>query len=163
MPTDQLVVADTSPLLNLSLIDRLDLLERQFPRVTVPEQVWTELEEGEEGLDPLRTRRERGFLAVVPVERTDLFVEIAHELDLGETAAICYAIQEDADLLLVDERDGRRVARRHGIAVTGAIGVLLREARHGDLDIEAELDALREAGFWISDDLYQEVITAGEQ
>lgn len=163
MPTDRLVVADTSPLLNLSLIDQLDALERQFSRITVPEQVWTELTEGEEGLDSLRTLRESGFLSVVPVERTDLFVEIAHELDIGETAAICYAIQEGADLLLVDERDGRRVARRHDIAVTGAIGILLREAKHGSLDIETQLDALREAGFWISDELYEQAVAAVEK
>jgi predicted nucleic acid-binding protein len=97
---------------------------------------------------------------VVPVERSDLFVEIVHELDLGETAAICYAVESDADLLLIDERDGRRVARRHGLSVTGVVGILLREAKQGDLDIEAELDALQAAGFWISDDLREDVIAA---
>jgi predicted nucleic acid-binding protein len=159
MPSDG-VVADTSPLLNLALIDRVDLLEQQFSGITAPEQVWTELSEGEDGLDALRALRESGFLTVVPVERSDLFVEIVHELDLGETAAICYAVESDADLLLIDEREGRRVARRHGLSVTGVVGVLLREAKQGALDIEAELDALREAGFWLSDDLRDDIIAA---
>lgn len=162
MPGDELVVADTSPLLNLALIDRLDLLEVQFSGVTTPEQVWAELSDGEDGLDALRELRERGFLTVVPVGRSDLFIEIVHELDVGETAAICYAVTEDADLLLIDERDGRRVARRHGLSVTGVIGILLRGAKHGDLDIVVELDALRDAGFWISDELRADVIAAAK-
>jgi hypothetical protein len=38
--------------------------------------------------------------------------------------------------LLVDERDWRRVSRRYDRGVINAIGVPLREARHGGLDIE---------------------------
>ncbi|WP_254821903.1 DUF3368 domain-containing protein [Haloglomus halophilum] len=162
MRSDELIVADTSPLLNLALIGRLDLLESQFSGITAPEQVWTELTEGEEGLEALQELREQGFLTIIPVDRSDLFVEIVHELDIGETAAICYAVTEGAGLLLIDERDGRRVARRHGLSVTGVIGILLREAKHGNLDIEAELDALREAGFWISDELRADVIAAAD-
>lgn len=62
MPTDELVVSDTSPLLNLALIDRLDLLEAQFPGVVIPEQVWDELTVGENGLDQLHSLRDDGFL-----------------------------------------------------------------------------------------------------
>ena len=43
MPSSGLVVSDTSPLLNLALIERLDLLESQFSSITVPEQVREEL------------------------------------------------------------------------------------------------------------------------
>ena len=39
MPADDLVVADTSPLLNLDLVDRLDLVDEQFETIHVPEQV----------------------------------------------------------------------------------------------------------------------------
>lgn len=162
MPGADLVVSDTSPLLNLSLIERLDLLRSQFDGVTAPSEVWEELTEGDAGVDTIRTLRNEGFLTVVDVERTDLFVEIRHQLDLGETAAISYAVGEDADLLLVDERDGRRVARRHDIEVTGVIGVLLRGANDGKLDLAAELDALQEAGFWIADDLYSSVLSERE-
>ncbi len=163
MPNSGVVVSDTSPLLNLALIERLDLLRAQFSDITVPQQVWSELTEGEDGLDALRALRDDEFLRVVEVERSDLFVEVFHELDRGETAAICYAVEHDADLVLLDERDGRRVARRHDLDVTGVIGVLLRGAKNGAVDLEAELDALREAGFWISDDLYEHVLSeAGE-
>lgn len=35
---DDLVTSDTSPLLNLALIDRFDLVREQFSAVTVPQQ-----------------------------------------------------------------------------------------------------------------------------
>lgn len=162
MPADELVVSDTSPLLNLALIDRLDLLETQFARIHLPEEVWDELTAGEEDTPDLQRLRDQGLLNVVSVGRTDLYVEIAHELDAGETAAITYAIETDADLVLLDERDGRRVARRHDLEVTGVIGILLRGVREGTVDLQAELDALRNAGFWISDDLYADVLRHGD-
>lgn len=159
MPSDPLVVSDTSPLLNLALIERLDLLRSQFPEIVVPRQVWSELTEGDDGLEAIRELHAGDILRIVEVERSDLFVEVFHELDLGETAAICYAVEHDVDLVLLDERDGRRVARRHDLDVTGVVGILIRGAKNGSVDLESELDALREAGFWISDDLYARVLS----
>ena len=158
MPNDDLVVSDTPPLLNLALIDRFDLLETQFSSITVPTHVWTELTEGDAGVDALVALRDKGFLSIVEVEESELFTEIGHELDRGETAAICHAIERDADLVLIDEKDGRRVARRHGLTVTGVIGILLRGANNGNVALQTELDALRDAGFWISDRLYSKVL-----
>jgi hypothetical protein len=163
MPNNGLVVSDTSPLLNLALIDRLALLRNQFSDVTVPRRVWNEITEGKEGLEPLRELRDDNFLSIVEAERSNLFVEVFHDLDLGETAAICYAVEHDADLVLLDERDGRRVARRHELEVTGVIGILLRGAKTGEVELEQELDALREVGFWISDDLYEQILSEADQ
>jgi predicted nucleic acid-binding protein len=158
MPESEPVVSDTSPLLNLALIDRLDVLRDQFSTITAPEQVWDELAAGEKGLDALQSLRSDGFLEIVTVPETPLLAEFGRELDQGEAAALAYAVEEDADLILLDEREGRQAARRHGIPVTGAIGVLLRAARQGNLSLRDELDALRDAGFWISDSLYEDVL-----
>jgi len=162
MPSNRLVVTDTSPLLNLALIERLDLLTSQFTSVTIPRQVWEELAAGDEGLSDLRELRQSEFLEVVEVDRSDLFIEIFQELDLGETAAICHGIERDADLLLLDEKEGRRVARRHDLTITGVVGILLRGAKDGEADLERELNALREAGFWIADELFQKVLAEVE-
>jgi predicted nucleic acid-binding protein len=163
MPSSDLVVSDTSPLLNLALIDQLDLLRAQFSGISIPDQVWGELTEGDAGLNALRELRDEGFLNVVEVERSDLFIEIRRQLDCGETAAICYAIGQDAELILLDEKEGRRVARDHGLTVTGVIGVLLKGANAGNVDLERELAALREAGFWISDAQYSQVLKNAEK
>ena len=55
------------------------------------------------------------------------------ELDIGEAAAIVLTIETHADLLLIDERRGRVVAAREGVAVIGIVGALLRAKALGRL------------------------------
>lgn len=40
--------------------------------------------------------------------------QLAAQLDAGEAGAIALAVERGASLLLMDELDGRKVARRHG-------------------------------------------------
>jgi Predicted nucleic acid-binding protein, contains PIN domain len=68
MPNDDLVVSDTSPLLNLSLIGRLDLLKAQFSSITAPNHVWAELTDGDAGVDALIALRDGGFLSIVEMK-----------------------------------------------------------------------------------------------
>lgn len=158
MHVDERVVSNTSPLLNLALIDRLDLVEAQFSSVIVPEQVWSELVAGDSGTDELARVRNQGVLDVVTVEETELFREFRRELDRGEAEALAYALELDATLLLLDEGEARAAAKRHDLPRTGVIGILLRGARDGSVDLRAELDALRDAGFWVSDDLFERAL-----
>jgi len=81
-------VSDTSPILNLSLVGRLGLLDEQFSRVLVPGQVWDELAAGSEGLEGLRDLRRDGLIEVIEVGEDDLFMELSEDLDAGEAAAV---------------------------------------------------------------------------
>jgi len=157
------VVSNTSPLLNLALIDRLSLVDSQFEHVVVPRSVWEELMAGHNGVERLEAFRDRGGVCVVEPDPTDLRTELDRELDRGEAAALAHAVDIDADRILLDEREARAAATRHDIQVTGVIGILLRASEHGSVDLRSELDALREAGFWIADDLYQKALEADRE
>ncbi|MFZ5497088.1 MAG: DUF3368 domain-containing protein [Verrucomicrobiota bacterium] len=64
----------------------------------------------------------------------------------------------------MDEAAGRAVARRLGLTVTGIVGLLLEAKRRGHLArLKPTLDRLRQGGFWLSDQIYREVLrSAGE-
>ncbi|MFB6215968.1 MAG: DUF3368 domain-containing protein [Candidatus Aenigmatarchaeota archaeon] len=151
------VVSNTSPLLNLALIDCLNLLESQFEELMVPEQVWNELEEGEEGLEDLEELRDKNFIEVVEVKEDDFFREILEDIDMGEAAAIRYSIEEDADLILLDEKEAREAANRHHLETTGVVGILLKAAGQGKVDLRDEVENLRSEGFWLSDELVEKI------
>ena len=66
---------------------------------------------------------------------------------------------DPAELLLIDESAGRRVARRLLIPHTGVLGVLAAAKHRGLISAVAPLfEKLRGTGFWISDDLMARVL-----
>ena len=70
-----------------------------------------------------------------------------------------------ADLLLIDEREGRIVARQAGLRVRGVPGILLRAKAQGEIpSVKTEIEALRNrAGFFVAPRLEAEILrNAGE-
>ena len=115
-----LVVADSSPLIYLSRVGVLHVLAVLFGDVIVPRAVWEEAVETRPSAPGIDTLRQASWLRVVdnPSPQLDL------GLDLGETAAILVAESLHADLLLIDQRLGRKVAQDRGLVVRGTLGVL---------------------------------------
>ena len=162
-----LVVSNTSPLLNLAIIGQLSLLRQQFGQILMPTGVLEELrvEEALPGSAQLRDAIAAGWLQVQEVENQELVQLLRRDLDRGEAEAIALALQLQADWTLVDEREGRKIAKRLGLRVTGILGILLRAWHAGDLSSFPEvINQLREqAGFRIAPALLEEILRENDQ
>jgi predicted nucleic acid-binding protein len=77
-------------------------------------------------------------------------------LHAGESAAINLALELKADLLLIDEKDGRRAAAARHIPFTGTVGVLELAASRKLLDLEGAFARLKKTDFWIAPELLDE-------
>jgi predicted nucleic acid-binding protein len=151
-----IVVSDTSPLNYLVQIKCEHLLPAIYKRVLIPGAVLRELENVGA---PVIVRTWLGefpdWIAVREVEfRTDPQLD---ELDAGERHAIQLASDENADLLLMDERAGVSLARERGLIVTGTLGVLLQGAERGLLDLYNALQDLQATAFRCTPGLIDEV------
>lgn len=79
----------------------------------------------------------------------------------GEREAIGLALEVRPDAIILDDLPARRVAHAAGLNVVGTLGVLLGAKRAGLLPaIRPELDRLVEASFFLSPQLYSELLQA---
>ncbi len=150
-----IVIADSSPLLYLSRLRLLEVLSATFGPVVVPRVVWNELVLARPDAPGVEALLDATWITVddraLPSEDVGL--------DPGETAAILLVEALAADLLLIDERAGRAVAKHRGIAVRGTLGVLVQAREAGTLSLlRPVLDALAEQGFRLSPVLVREAL-----
>ena len=155
-----IVVSNSSPLVALAAVNQARLLQKLYERVLVPEAVWQEVIEQGANKPGTAELSQANWLERRAVTDKTLVMALQDSLDLGESEAIALALDARADLLLMDERLGRRAAQRLGLRVTGVLSVLV-EAKHKDQlsAIKPVLDQLRdEVGFRLSEALYQQVL-----
>ena len=140
----RLVIADTSPVNYLILIGHIDLLPRLFERVVLPGAVQNELSNP---VAPPAVQRwianPPAWLEVVEADGVDAIAG----LHKGEAAAIALAESLHADLLLIDEREGSRVAKKRGLRVTGTLGILDLAAVRGMIDFDQAIQILERTSF----------------
>lgn len=163
-----LVVSDTSTLIHLAAIDRLALLETFFGNVTIPPGVWREVVEqgqGKVGTSEVKEARRAGWIEVAEVTDVAFLRLLKRDLDDGEAQMIALAVEQGADLVLLDEADARATADLYELSKTGVIGLLIRAKQEGYIDLlKPELDRLlHQGGFWIEESLYHRVLDAVEE
>ena len=128
-----IVVSDSSPLIGLARIGRLDLLASFYQRILIPVEVHHEVTVAGRGLPGAEEVRNANWIEVVGEKsRADpTLAEACQSLGAGERAAILLAKSLRADLILLDERKARRIAGDAGLSIVGCLGILEAGARRG--------------------------------
>ncbi|HEY65904.1 MAG TPA: DUF3368 domain-containing protein [Caldilineae bacterium] len=159
------VVSNTSPIINLAAIHRLDLLRQLYDRLIIPEAVYMEITASGAGQPGAREVETASWIEYRKVTDRSFVSALRIDLDPGEAEAIALAIEVRADLILLDERRARTVARRLGLKYIGLLGALI-EAKHKGYIAEVKplLDALiTRAGFRVSPRLYSHVLSVANE
>jgi uncharacterized protein len=157
-----IVVSNSSPLVSLAAIGRLDLLRELYGTITIPQAVHDEVVVqglGRPGSSEVQTLE---WIVRRDVDDPNVVTALEGKLDRGEAEAIALAAELQADLLLMDERLGRTEAARFGLRFIGILGVLIEAKGRGLLQrIEPILDELQlDAGFRMSEALRARVLQA---
>jgi predicted nucleic acid-binding protein len=156
------VISNTSPLLNLAIVDHLFLLPQQFGQIYIPPAVFTELKINEDlpGSRALQAAIKEGWLIPQAVKNTAFVNLLRRDLHQGESEAIALAVELSADKILLDEKEARQAARALGLSITGILGILLRGWHEGSVSsIKAVIERLQhDANFRIAPALLAQIL-----
>ncbi len=147
-----IVIADTTPVNYLILIGEIEILEKLYGQILIPNAVFEELKS--EAAPP----EIKDWVANLPVwfEVKKISNKISDDLkilDAGEAEAIQLAKELNADLLIIDERLGRIKAEEHGLRIIGTIGILALADKRDLINIEDIIEKLERTNFYLSDNL----------
>ena len=160
------VVTNSTPLIELSKINQLDLLRDVYGTILIPEEVYVEVVIdgiGKPGAAEVKAAEWISRQSVTDMNQIRT-LQNQYSLHLGECATIILAQEINAEQVILDDNAARREAVARGLPVIGTVGVLLIAKTQSIIPaVRPILDNLRAQGTRVSQDLYHQVIAkAGE-
>jgi uncharacterized protein len=158
------VVCDSSILIGLAKIGKLDLLREIFSKISVPEEVFCEVVEKGAGKAGSERIKDVHWIEIIPVKDKTQVDLLMISLDKGEAEVLALAKQLEADLILVDEEKARKSAVIAGYDVMGLLGLFIVAKKLGFIDqVRPLIGELRKNKFRIDDRVVSETLKrAGE-
>ena len=158
--SEHIIVANSTPIILLEKAGQLDLLERLYSRVLIPEAVFAEvITDGElkrGGHDFLFGNQWIEIAHVQNAEAKMLFSTSLHE---GEVETILLAIERSADLCILDDLMARKYAKNAGLAITGTLGVIIAAKNKGYINaVKPVLDRLLDVGMYLGNEMFSTIL-----
>jgi len=156
------VISDASTLIGLARIGQLNLLRKLYSQIIIPQAVLEEVsKEKKAGSEKIS---KASYIKIEKVKDEIAVKFLLGNLGKGESEVLVLAKEKQADLILIDEKKARKMARRAGFKVMGILGLLLVSKRNGFIsNIKAFIDELNKQGFRLSNRVIKEILKeAGE-
>ncbi len=150
----KLIISDSTTIITLLNINRLDVLKNIFSLVYIPKKVYDEIVIEE------KITLNKNFFVVKEINDKNLYTLLTKTLDKGESEAIVLAKEMNLSLI-IDEKKGRKIATNLGINIFGFIGLLVLNYKKEMLTKEDTLDIFykaKEQGFRVSNQLENEFL-----
>lgn len=158
------VIVNSTPLIVLGNAGLLEILQKLYGRILVPEAVYQEVTAKDDAAGMILLNG-ADWLRIEEVQNKSDARIFSSRLHAGEVEVMLLAREQKADLLIIDDNAAKSTAKYLGMKVTGSLGVLLRAKQMGIIpDINDAMDQIILNGFYVSEELRKHIILlAGTQ
>ncbi len=151
------IVSNTTPIISLLKIGRLDLLQKLYRQIYIPSEVFEEIEAGKTK-EYYKDLSKIDWIRITEIQNKQA-IKFFLDLDAGEAEAIILATEINADLIILDEKLGRFHAKHADLKITGTIGMLIKAKSKGLVkELKPLLDELTDKDVWIGEKLKNEIL-----
>ena len=121
-----IVVSDTSPITNLAAVNQLTLLHQLYGTIIIPQAVYEEMASLGYAVPGTIEIITLSWIETRPVTQQNQVNQLLNKLDRGESEGIILALELGADILILDERKGRKVAQSRFFGLFYAMDGIVR-------------------------------------
>ena len=159
-----IVVSDSTILIGLAKIGKLDLLKKIFSRVFIPEEVFKEVVKRGKGKPGSKVIKEAAWIEVRPVKDKIQVAFLLGSLEKGEAEVLVLAQELKADLILLDEEKARKSAVIAGFEIMGVLGLFVLSKNLGLIHkVRPLVDELLIKKFRISDKIIEQTLKKADE
>jgi predicted nucleic acid-binding protein len=147
-----MIISDSTTLIILFDLNRMELLSNLFPKIIIPSAVYEEITVKKPLVLP-------EFIVVQQPTECEMLETLKLVLDLGESEAIALALELDTKLI-IDEKKGRKIAIKQGLKIIGLLGIVYLNIKKEFISIDEARKFLDDAlshGYRISEKLIEEM------
>ena len=159
----EMTVVNTSPIFYLHRLGLLDILNKLYGDITIPEAVRNELEKGHVQGEDVPQLENYPWIEILRVN-LPAYLNLIVDLGLGEAEVLAIATNHPSVLVVLDDKLARRIAKMQGFRLTGTAGVLLRSKEKGLIPaLRPVIEKLLSLNFRLNTDLVKTILElAGE-
>jgi len=145
-------VSNTTPIISLSSIGKIEILKDLFQEIIIPKAVYDEIKVKQDyGYNEV----DLSFITVQRIQDTDREKFLLEQLDAGEVQAIVLSKEINADNTIIDENTGYIIAKKSGLNVIRTLSILLKAKEVGIItEVKPLLDEMISKGRWYSKHVY---------
>lgn len=155
------VIVNSTPVIGLANIGKLDVLRQMYGAITIPQAVFDEIK------SPSVQRQvnaNRDWIRVEQINDASQKQMYRAKLHAGEVEVMILAQEKKADLVILDDNAAKKTAKFLGLRVIGTLGILVLAKKRGYIkEVSPVLDALKRDGFFVSDDLCDLVLRQADE
>lgn len=158
------VIINSTPLISLSIINKLELLNQLYDKIYIPYGVYEEVcldGESKVGSDILKYNN---FLSIEKIKNNSARKLFQTSLHKGEVEVMILAEEIEADLCIIDDLLARKYAKHLGLNITGTLGVLIKAKKKSLIvEIRPLMDELIRNNIYIYKNLYNKVLQLSDE
>lgn len=156
------IISNTTPILSLLKVDKLDVLQKMYGKIIVPSAVYQEIERGS-NKPYYQDIKWFDWIDIRQVTHPDSLTYFV-DLDVGEAEVLLLSKEINADLVIIDEIVGRRYAKQLNLKITGTLGVLLKAKKLGLIpSVKDLISEMQEKGSWFSTKLVSRLLELADE
>ena len=144
------VIVNSTPLIVLCEIGKLDILRAMYEKITIPSAVYREVTAKCDSVC-VQIQSASEWVCVNQIKDHSEKKMYKAKLHDGEVEVMILAQEQEADLVILDDNAAKKTAKYLGLNVTGTLGVLVKAKRRGIIEeVRPLLSDMRKNGFYVS-------------